>query len=154
MTLTTHAAIGAVIGGMIGNPILGFALGLASHFLVDIVPHGDNQLADLFRIHKKKRKFAVAYVMVDATLAMYLVMAVFLVRTDSSHLAFAAAVAGSVLPDLLIGLADIWRCTALKKFGKFHFFFHDLISRRYGDIPLRYALIGQAVIIAILFKHI
>lgn len=154
MTLTTHAAIGAAIGSAVGNPVLGFILGAASHFLVDMIPHGDNQLADLFRIHKKKRKLAVAYVTVDAVLAMYLVMTVFLVRTNGTHTAYAAAVAGSVLPDLLVGLSDLWRTTALKKFCKFHFFFHDFFSRKHGDFPLKYALLGQAIFIAVLLKHI
>lgn len=154
MTLTTHAAIGAAIGSAVGNPVLGFALGAASHFLVDMIPHGDNQLADLFRIHKKKRKLAVAYVMVDGVIAMYMVMAIFLVRTDGTNIAFAAAVAGSVLPDLLVGLSDIFRTRALKQFYRFHFYFHDFFSRKYGDVPLRWALIGQAVFIAVIFKHI
>ncbi len=154
MTLTTHAAIGAAIGSAVGNPLLGFALGTASHFLVDMIPHGDNQLADLFRIHKKKRKLAIAYVTVDAVVAMYMVMVIFLVRTDGTNTAFAAAVAGSILPDLLVGLSDIFRTKALRAFCKFHFYFHDFFSRKHGDVPLKYALLGQAVFIAILFKHI
>lgn len=154
MTLTTHAAIGAAIGSAVGNPFIGFILGLLSHFLVDMIPHGDTQLADLFRIHKKRRKLLVAYVTVDAVLAMYLVMAVFLVRTDGTHIAFAAAVAGSMLPDFLVGLGDLWRFGPLKKFVKLHFFFHDFFSRSRGDVPLRYALLGQMVAILILFRYI
>lgn len=154
MTLTTHAAIGAAIGSAVGNPVIGFALGAASHFLVDMIPHGDNQLADLFRIHKKRRKLAVAYVMVDGVIAMYMVMAVFLVRTDGTHLAFAAAISGSILPDLLVGLSDILRWKVLKKFCKLHFYFHDFFSRKHGDIKLQYALVGQAVFVALLLKHI
>ncbi len=154
MTITTHAAIGAAIGSTVANPILGFFLGVASHFLIDMIPHGDNNLADLYRIHKKKRKLAVAYVTVDGILAMYMVMAVFLVRTDGTHQAFAAAVAGSILPDLLVGLSDVLRWKPLKQFYKFHFFFHDFFSRKYGDIKLKYALLGQAVFVALLLKVI
>lgn len=154
MTLTTHAAIGAAIGSAVGNPVIGFALGAASHFLVDMIPHGDNQLADLFRIHKKRRKLAVAYVMVDGVIAMYMIMAVFLVRTDGTHLAFAAAISGSILPDLLVGLSDILRWKVLKKFCKLHFYFHDFFSRKHGDVKLQYALVGQAVFVALLLKHI
>ena len=154
MTLTTHAAIGAAIGSAVGNPILGFVLGATSHFLVDMVPHGDNQLADLFRIHKKRRKLAVAYVTVDAVFAMYMVMAVLLVRTNGTHVAFAAAVAGSVLPDLLVGLSDIFHTKVLRMFCKFHFYFHDFFSRKHGDVPLKWAILGQAVFVAFLLKHI
>ncbi len=154
MTLTTHAAIGAAIGSAVGDPLLGFVLGAASHFLVDMIPHGDNQLSDLFRVHKKRRKLAIAYVTVDAIVAMYMVMAVFLVRTDGTNVAFAAAVAGSILPDLLVGMADLVNWKPLKKFCKFHFYFHDFFSRRYGDVKLKYALVGQALAVAILLKHI
>ena len=153
MTLTTHAAIGAAIGSAVGNPIIGFVLGAASHFLVDMIPHGDNQLADLFRIHKKKRKLAIAYVTIDAVVAMYMVMAIFLVRTDGTNIAFAAAIAGSILPDLLVGLSDLFRTKALRIFCKFHFYFHDFFSRKHGDVPLKYALLGQAVFIAFLLKY-
>ena len=153
MTLTTHAAIGAAIGSIVHDPVLGFTLGAASHFLVDMIPHGDTKLADLFRVHKKKRKLAMAYVMVDAVVAVYMVLGVFLVRTDASHFAFAAAISGSILPDLLVGLSDILRWKILKKFYKFHFFFHDFFSRRYGDVKLKYALIGQAIFVALLLRQ-
>lgn len=154
MTLTTHAAIGAAIGSAVGNPVLGFVLGAISHFLIDMIPHGDNQLSDLFRIHKKRRKLAVAYVMVDGVIAMYMVMAVFLGRTDATHIAFAAAISGSILPDLLVGLSEIFRWKVLKKFCKLHFFFHDFFSRKHGDVKLQHALIGQAIFIAFLLRHI
>jgi len=157
MTLTTHAAIGAAIGSIVHDPITGFALGAASHFLVDMIPHGDTKLADLFRVHKKRRKLLAAYVMVDAVIAMYLVLTVFLVRSDASHairFGFVAAISGSILPDMLVGLSDILRWKILKKFYKFHFFFHDFFSRRYGDVKLKYALIGQAIFVAIILKKL
>jgi hypothetical protein len=46
MTLTTHATLGAVIGRATGNPVLAFIFGFISHFLIDMVPHGDTGLAD------------------------------------------------------------------------------------------------------------
>lgn len=154
MTLTTHAAIGAAIGSAVGNPAIGFLLGAISHFLVDMIPHGDSNLPELFRTQKRSRKFLIAYMTTDAVLAMYLVMGVFLLHTNGTRIAFAAAVVGSLLPDLLVGLSDLWRCRPLKKFKRFHFFFHDFFSKKYGDVPLKFALAGQAVFIAILFKHI
>ena len=66
--------------------------------------------------------------------------------------AFIAAVAGSVLPDLLVGLADATKWPSLKRFAKFHFFFHDFFSRKHGDVKLKYALAGQAGFIVILMN--
>lgn len=142
MTLTTHAAIGAAIGTFVASPLEGFLLGAVSHFLVDMIPHGDNQLADLFRIHKKK-KLAVAYVTIDAAIAILFILAMFAMRTSDTNVAFAAAIAGSILPDLLVGLSDALKFKPLKKFYKFHFYFHDFFSRKHGDVQLKYALLCQ-----------
>ena len=149
MTLTTHAAIGAAIGTFVASPVEGFLLGALSHFLVDMIPHGDNQLADLFRLHKKK-KLAVAYVTIDAAIAILFILAMFAARTTDTNVAFAAAIAGSIMPDLLVGLADATKYKPLKKFYTFHFFFHDFFSRKHGDVKLKYALLCQVVFVVIL----
>ncbi len=154
MTLTTHAVIGAAIGSVVGSPLLGFVLGAASHFLVDMIPHGDNELADKYRLHKKK-KAAVAYVTVDAAIAIILLMTIVSGRSsNTTNIAFSAAVAGSIMPDLLVGLGDIYKHQFLKKFSKLHFFFHDFFSRKYGDTKLAYALTGQAVFIIVLMRMV
>jgi hypothetical protein len=155
MTLTTHAAIGAAIGTLVGNPLLGFTLGLASHFLVDMIPHGDNELSDRFHVHKKK-KAPVAYVTVDYTLSFILTMMLVALRPDGiSNLGFTAAVVGSVLPDLMVGAADLFKKNPLlRAYRKFHFFFHDFFSRKHGDIKLRYSLLAQAVVVAVLINFV
>jgi len=116
-----------------------------------MIPHGDNQLGDLFRVHKR-RKLAVTYVTIDAIVAILLLLAMFAARTGLDNTAFIAAVAGSVLPDLLVGLADATKWPSLKRFAKFHFFFHDFFSRKHGDVKLKYALAGQAGFIVILMN--
>ena len=154
MTLTTHTVIGAAIGSLIGNPLAGFILGMLSHFLVDMIPHGDIELYDLFR-KRKKRALPVAYVSIDYTIA--LVFALFLFpggATAEVRSAFAWGVAGSVLPDILVGLSDIFKHQTLHAFRKFHFFFHDLFSRRYGDVRLRYALAGQLMFIFVVVHFV
>ncbi len=151
MTLTTHAAIGAFIGTIAKDPVIGFMAGATSHFLVDMIPHGDNQLADLFRIHKR-RKLAVTYVTIDAIIAILFVLTMFTARGEVGNTAFSAAVAGSILPDLLVGLADATKWKPLKRFSKFHFYFHDFFSRKHGDVKLKYALVGQLGFILVLLN--
>ena len=41
MMLVAHVAVGAAVGTATGNPVLGFAAGLTSHFLCDMLPHFD-----------------------------------------------------------------------------------------------------------------
>ena len=41
MTLTTHAAAGIVVAYWTGDPMLGFFAAILSHFILDMIPHGD-----------------------------------------------------------------------------------------------------------------
>lgn len=154
MTLTTHAAIGAAIGTVVGNPVLGFFLGAASHFLVDMIPHGDNELSDRFRVQKKKN-IPVAYVTVDGVCTAILIALFASVFHENITPAFAAAIIGSTLPDLLVGIAELFKKNTLfRAYYKFHFFFHDFFSRKYGDAPLTAALLGQGVAIILIIYAI
>ncbi|HBP00135.1 MAG: hypothetical protein UU48_C0001G0102 [Candidatus Uhrbacteria bacterium GW2011_GWF2_41_16] len=150
MTLTTHATMGAVIGHAILNPIAAFVTGFIVHLLVDMIPHGDCDLADNFRIHKRNRKRAMAYVMVDAIIAMVFVMILFNVKDIVSIRNFTWGIVGSVLPDLLVGLYDLTKSRYLRWFFHLHFFFHNFWVKRKGDVPLYYALLAQLVLIAYL----
>ena len=150
MTLTTHATLGAVIGHAVGNPILAFIFGLISHFLIDMIPHGDTGIADNFRIHKRRQKHAVAFVVVDAIIAIMFILLLANTKDIESMRAFSWGIAGSVLPDLLVGIYDITKSRFLRWFNTIHFFFHDYFVKRKGDVSLYYALIAQVVLIAYL----
>ena len=48
MTLTAHAIVGASVASLMpSHPVLGFATGFASHFLLDAIPHWDYRLASV-----------------------------------------------------------------------------------------------------------
>lgn len=150
MTLTTHATLGAVIGHAVGIPFLAFIFGFISHFVIDMIPHGDTGLSDNFRIHKRKRKRAVAYVIVDAVVAIFFVLLLANTRDINSLRTFSWGIVGGVLPDLLVGLYELTKTPLLKWFNTLHFYFHDFFVRRTGDVPLYYALMAQIVLIAYL----
>ena len=150
MTLTTHATLGAVIGHATGNPILAFIFGFISHFLIDMVPHGDTGISDNFRIHKCRRKQAIAYVMVDAIFAIFFVLLLANTRDIISVRNFSWGIIGGVLPDLVVGIYEITKTPLLTWFNKLHFFFHDFFTKRKGDVPLYYAILAQIVLIAYL----
>lgn len=154
MTLTTHAAIGAAIGHQMGNPLLGFCLGMISHFLVDMIPHGDGKFAESFLKKQRKTKAAVAYVTVDAAIAILFILVLMNLGDYTNRLAFSASIAGSIMPDLLTALADVTKARILKPFVKLHFFFHNFFLNRYGDVKLSYAIVGQAGFIALLLQRI
>ncbi|MFC1787956.1 hypothetical protein ACFLZY_01945 [Patescibacteria group bacterium] len=147
MTLTTHATLGAVIGHATGNPILAFILAFISHFIIDMVPHGDTGISDNFRVYKKRRKRAVAYVMIDAVVAIFFVLLIVNTRDIISIRNFSWGIVGGVLPDLLVGVYDLSKTPMLKWFHKLHFFFHDILVKRRGDVPLKYAIVAQMILI-------
>tara|TARA_B100001964_G_scaffold220336_1_gene263299 strand:+ start:366 stop:830 length:465 start_codon:yes stop_codon:yes gene_type:complete len=150
MTLTTHATLGAVIGHATGNPALAFIFAFISHFLIDMIPHGDTGLADNYKIHKRNRKRAVAYVMVDAVVAIFFVLLLANTRDIVSMRTFSWGIVGGVLPDLIVGIYEITKTPLLRWFNTLHFAFHDFFVKRKGDVPLYYAILAQVVLIAYL----
>ena len=56
MTLTTHAVVGAAFASLVPNePLLGFALGFASHFAIDSIPHWNEGHAFMRSVVKDKQ---------------------------------------------------------------------------------------------------
>ena len=154
MTLTTHAAIGTAIGYTIHQPLLGFTVGLLSHFLVDMIPHGDSVLAEQLKVHRVNVKRIIAYGTVDAVIALILILAMFNVGGFPSTASFTAAVVGSILPDLLIGIYELTKTKYLVWFNRLHFFFHDYFILKYKDTRLTYALAYQAVAVILIIKFL
>ena len=150
MTLTTHATLGAVIGHAVGNPVLAFILGFASHLLIDMVPHGDSGISDNFRVHKRRQKQAVAYVAVDAVVSILFILLIVNLKDIDATRTFTFGIIGGVLPDMLVGLYEITKTKWLRWFNTLHFYFHDFFIKRRGDVPLYYALLAQIVLIAYL----
>lgn len=151
MTITTHAAIGAAIGFHIGNPLLGFTVGVISHYLVDMIPHGDSIMLE--RLHgKKTKKIPIAYGTIDSLLALMLVLILSNIEMYPSTLAFTAAIAGSIMPDLLSALYDLTKIKQLRVFYTVHFFFHDYFIKRYKDVKLSYAIVAQVGFVILLLQ--
>ena len=129
---------------------MAFVFGFISHFLVDMIPHGDSGISDNFRVHKRRRKQAVAYVAVDAVIAVIFVLILANTRDISSMRTFTWGIIGGVLPDLIVGIYELTKAPFLKWFNTMHFFFHDYFLKRKGEVPLYYALMAQVVLIAYL----
>jgi hypothetical protein len=142
--------MGAVIGEAIGNPLLGFIVAIIIHFLVDIIPHGDNFLSNNFRVLKRRRKQAVTYVTVDAICAILFVLFIVNVRDVALIRPISMGIIGSILPDLLVGLFDLTKSKYLRWIFNLHFTFHNLIIKRRGDVPLKYALVVQIILVLLL----
>ena len=153
MTTTTHTAIGTIIGLYLLNPVLGFLVGLASHFLVDMIPHGDGDMRDeTERELDKSNKKVIAYGTMDVLVAFFLLIILVNVRDPEYILPLTMAIAGSVLPDFIVGLHDVTKWKILDKAVATHWYFHDFFLKKYGDIKLGHSLLGQGLFIAILLN--
>lgn len=154
MFITTHAALGALIAEQFpSHPILAFFLGVASHFLSDIIPHGDSNLYKGF-VSGSKVKRAIAYVMIDGVIAIFFVLFLFNSSLFDHRLAISMGIAGGVLPDLLVGMYEMFRVPGLRWFHRVHFFFHNLISSRKGDLSFPSGFAMQLIFLAALLSRL
>jgi hypothetical protein len=90
-----HAMTGALIGLTIGNPVVAVPLAIASHFVLDAIPH----YADDKRVPINSKIFAIELV-VDAVLCGLLVLALFL-RTPDDWLVPSISALAAASPDFM-----------------------------------------------------
>ncbi|MEK7183132.1 MAG: hypothetical protein AAB776_00690 [Patescibacteria group bacterium] len=150
MTTATHTAIGVLIGTAVGNPILGFVLGVASHYLVDMIPHGDMHMRDSNNlVNKTNERMSHVFVIVDIALGITLlnILGTFLPDDVTRSSVYIASIFGSILPDLLVGINDLVKSLPGRKHTRLHFYFHDFFCRKHGDTKLRYSLAVQALFV-------
>lgn len=84
MTATNHALTGAIIGLVIGEPILAIPLAFVSHFICDALPHFGSQDPNDGRI---KTKGFRNYLILDASLCFLLVAILFMIQPSNWLLA-------------------------------------------------------------------
>jgi xanthine/uracil permease len=163
MFLAVHASVGALAGNAVNGPVAAFAMGFISHFFADMVPHGDEHMYEGYKNGNKVGR-AVLYVTHDAV-ATIILIAVFFLRQDFfSPLNVTLGIVGGLLPDLLVGLFEIarpkrrnWFNRKLSWFHGFHMKNHHFIIkhvRKEKDIPFRYGLLMQGVVLSVLVKMI
>lgn len=150
MFITTHAAMGALVGELLPtHPFLAFVVSAALHFVVDAIPHGDTHLYKGFIAGDKVTR-AVAFTVVDGVLALLAVLAFFAWREMGPRGPVALGIAGGVLPDLLVGIYEVTRVRWLRWFHRFHFFFHNFVTSRYKDLSLPVGITMELSILAAL----
>ena len=128
MFITTHAVLGALIAQHLpGNPFAALVLGMASHFISDIIPHGDTNLYKNY-ISGRKVKTSIAYVTIDGICTTLFVLFIFNLGLGDAKLAITMGIIGGVLPDLLVGIYEVFHVRGLNWFHRLHFFFHNMVS--------------------------
>lgn len=148
MFVTTHAAIGALVGAAFPSRAIAFGLGFLSHFIVDMIPHGDEHMLNGYQSGSKVRR-AIAYVMIDSIVAVYIT--ILLISNAPAGVASAVkwGIIGSVLPDALVAIYEVTKIKPfLRKFTAWHHKNHHHIIGKYRkgrDIPFKWGLAYQVV---------
>jgi hypothetical protein len=129
MLLTVHATAGALIGQQINNPILAFVLAFVSHFILDIIPHGDQDWIEEYKgDQKSKVKKIISIVAIDVIVLLTLLISRYYYGDSfAPSLSIASGILGGVLPDFLVGCHEL-SDRLFKSFYRFHFIVHDLIK--------------------------
>lgn len=159
MFLAVHAAIGALAGNAVDSPTAAFSLGVISHFFSDMIPHGDEHMYEGYKSGNKVTR-ALLYVGADALGTIVLISLFFIKEDFFSPLNVALGIVGGLLPDLLVGLFEVlkpkkrnWFNLHLAKFHGFHMKNHHFLIkhvRKEKDIPFRYGLMLQGVVLSTL----
>lgn len=146
MFVSTHVTMGALVGQNSATPILAFCLGVASHFLLDIIPHGDSQLYYNYKAGISVAK-SVAYPAIDSSIAVVLFIYLLQTAPYASRSVMVAGVIGGIFPDFLVALAEGVRIRPLLWFQRLHMRIHDAIASRIGNISLRAGIFMQLILL-------
>ena len=137
MILSTHAVVGAAIATLLPrDPILVFAAGVASHFVIDAIPHWDYPLRGIIvgrsRTGTMRLNGAlfrdIGLVALDACAGLALAILLFAPSTPVWIIAIAAF--GAMLPDPLQVLHRLYPHEPLRTLQRFHEWTHS--NRRLG----------------------
>jgi len=148
MLLTVHAATGVLIGQKMKYWWLAFIIGFVLHFILDLIPHGDQKLIEGYRT-KHKPRHIVQLILIDLTICIAFSI-YWLLKFHDNLLYFTSiymGLAGALLPDLLVGIHEIYP-KLFKRFHKFHSYIHDKFPTKKINLPL--GLMIQIVFIVIL----
>ncbi|HAO81410.1 MAG: hypothetical protein UV57_C0026G0008 [Parcubacteria group bacterium GW2011_GWD2_43_10] len=125
MYLTVHGTTAMLIARSVPNPFVAFLLALASHFVLDFIPHGDEHLlkAHFTRGQTARRMFGAASL--DGLILLGFVAIFLWVGPTVNTSTFIWSLIGALLPDVLQGIYFATETKWLKPFQNFHLGIHN-----------------------------
>ena len=152
MTITPHALAGAAIGSKIHSYWLVAVLALASHYILDMIPHKEYDTGDLDRrVFGKGMIIDLGKIALDFSVALVLGFFLTKDRADMGYV-FAGMFFG-ILPDILTYLKILLRFPLPRFMQDFHVKIHFLNKREIPDwIKVSSQVVVAVVSIIILIK--
>jgi hypothetical protein len=125
MSLTTHVTVGATVGVLTHNPWLGFVAAVASHHVLDMIPHSDPGSGGVDVTNILKHPETLLMVAFDAILAVSVM--ILIAYYYGWTLALLLGAFGGALPDLIDNV-PFWtnKLRKTKFFGAYHWFHEKL----------------------------
>lgn len=134
MFITPHTSVAIWISTKINDPILAFILGVVSHFILDIIPHGDENFASHISTRRQIVIFYVKLAFIDLVLASGLLYFFVIHGPEVNYYVLTAAVLGAWLPDFLWMLIDYFNFSKFHWYVIYHERIHNLIGWKYSII--------------------
>lgn len=131
MFIAVHAAVAIAATQTLGSPALAGLIGLASHFALDIIPHGDDVIYDRCQDNGWSRlKYGLVFGLPDVILWLGLIIWISLSGITANTTVAVTAAIGAALPDFLWGLAALFPNSRwLATFDLLHNRMHHLLGR-------------------------
>jgi hypothetical protein len=154
MILSTHAIVGGALGSLFPSyPIAAFALGVASHFAIDAIPHWDYPLqsisvapGDCKRLKIDRRLLRdVALIGFDACAGVAIVVG--LLATPATLMVIVLGALAAMLPDPLQFVHGLYPRQPLATLQKFHGWIH---TKRRLDWPM--GISSQIIVAAVVIE--
>lgn len=151
MLLSVHATVGAIIGENVGTPLLAFVLGFISHFILDIIPHGDEALIKAYRNNFKNR--GMLYLIIFDIISTFILLSLlFYFKQINFNPIVIWGIIGTVIPDFMVGVYEITN-KHFKRTHKLHYWIHDGLNlKTTWTMPLKMGLIVQIIIIYLILR--
>lgn len=132
MNLSAHVAVGAAVGYLTKNPVLGFAAGFLSHHIIDSLPHTDGGSLEVDVKNFAKDKRIITIVAIDFVLLTLVVL--FLYTLHGFYLPMVLGAIGGALPDLIDNM-PFWsprlrKIYPFNYYHRFHEYFHFTIENK------------------------
>ena len=155
MFITIHAAASTIIGKQVGNPVLAFILAFIFHFILDLIPHGDEHLGKKFmgfKIKERESFRALAlYGSMDSVVLVFFLLFLFKNFDWANQDQIIWAIIGGIIPDFFIAFYKLTNFKPIKWFVNLHGKNHSfLVNKLKADLPLKYGMILQLFLISIL----
>lgn len=134
MFITSHTLFSVLISQKMGSPSEAFLFSLASHYILDLIPHGDENLGHWI---KKRLPISRFIFTITADISIFcIIMTVFLLDKKLPVLpVLLASVIGGVLPDVMVILNDLfadWQKNISQKIIKYARYLPVTVAFRYN----------------------